>query len=202
VQNTTLHVVRGEDGVGTIYLSETCHELEGRKMKRRPNLLPQPWTTKPISSVAEVNPRTTLPSKDFDDIEVPLYDMGSIDEYTGSLREPAFVRLANCRSGKTKFQNKDVLFAKITPCVQNGKSALVTGIPSDLAFGSSEFYVLRPKKDLLPEFLFYFIRQRRIIRAAVDSFTGTSGRQRVPKTFWDTVSIPVPRAHRRDSSKG
>jgi len=150
------------------------------------------WTTKPVSSVAEVNPRTTLPPKDFDDVEVPLYDMGSIDEYTGSLREPTFVRLANCRSGKTKFQNKDVLFAKITPCVQNGKSALVAGIPSDLAFGSSEFYVLRPKNDLLPEFLFYFIRQRKIIRAAVDSFTGTSGRQRVPKTFWDTLFIPVP----------
>ena len=161
-------------------------------MKRRRNLLTQRWTTKPVSSVAEVNPRTTLPSKDFDDIEVPLYDMGSIDEYTGSLREPTFVRLANCRSGKTKFQNNDVLFAKITPCVQNGKSALVAGIPSNLAFGSSEFYVLRPKNELMPEFLFYFIRQRRIIRAAVDSFTGTSGRQRVPKTFWDTVSIPVP----------
>jgi len=150
------------------------------------------WTTKPVSRVAEVNPRTTLPPKDFDDVEVPLYDMGSIDEYTGSLREPTFVRLANCRSGKTKFQNKDVLFAKITPCVQNGKAALVAGIPSDLAFGSSEFYVLRPKNDLLPEFLFYFIRQRKVIRAAVDSFTGTSGRQRVPKTFWDTLFIPVP----------
>ena len=119
MQSTPLHVVRGEDGICTIYLSETCHELEGRKMKRRPNLLPQPWTTKPISSVAEVNPRTTLPSKDFDDIEVPLYDMGSIDEYTGSLREPAFVVSQIAEAERPSFKIR-------TSCLQKSPRACKT----------------------------------------------------------------------------
>ncbi|GAB6166182.1 hypothetical protein JCM19992_21820 [Thermostilla marina] len=139
-----------------------------------------------------VNPREALPAGDPSDPMVPLYEMADIDEFAGTLRSPRMVRLASCRSGRTKFRNGDVLFAKITPCVQNGKSALVRGVPGDLAFGSSEFYVLRPHSDVLPEFLFYFVRQRLVIDAAVASFTGTSGRQRVPRIFWESLQIPVP----------
>lgn len=156
------------------------------------NNLTSGWRPMPMSQVAEINPRETLPSREEDNLQVPLFEMAAIDERAGTLREPAMVPLATCRSGKTRFRNGDVLFAKITPCVENGKSALVSGIEGDLGFGSSEFYVLRPKSCILAEYLFFFVRQKSVIRAAVDSFSGTSGRQRVPSTFWDTVEIPVP----------
>lgn len=78
-----------------------------------------------------------------DSVVVPLLDMSAIDEMYGTLSAPKFVPLSRCRSGNTRFRNGDVLFAKITPCVQNGKSALVRNIEGDLGFGSSEFYVLR-----------------------------------------------------------
>ncbi|MGB9671069.1 MAG: restriction endonuclease subunit S [Halothiobacillaceae bacterium] len=142
--------------------------------------------------MAEVNPDTALPLRDLDDLPVPFYEMAAIDEHSGKLRDPAIVPLRDCRAGKTEFQNGDVLFAKITPCVQNRKSALVNGLPGNFACGSSEFYVLRPGKRVMPEYLFYFIRQDAVIHAAVESFTGTSGRQRVPRTFWDCLEIPLP----------
>ncbi len=150
------------------------------------------WPTVPISRVAWINPPAVLPPADFDDRAVPLFEMAAIDEYSGTLCEPKFVPLGTCRSGKTKFQNGDILFAKITPCVENGKSAIVAGVDGDLAFGSSEFYVLRPSRVVLPEFLFYYLRQKKVIEAAVASFTGTSGRQRVPRSFWDELEIPLP----------
>ncbi len=147
------------------------------------------WSPQPISSIADINPTTSLPR---DGGSVPYYEMAAIDESNGELRAPEMVSMANGRSGKTKFRNGDVLFAKITPCVQNRKSALVRGIPGDLAFGSSEFYVLRAGKRVLPELLYFFIRQQKVIDAAVAGFTGTSGRKRVPRKFWDTMGIPVP----------
>ena len=150
------------------------------------------WVREAISKIAEVNPVTMLPPTELDNLDVPFYEMAAIDEYSGKLRDAAIVPLRDCRTGKTKFQNGDVLFAKITPCVQNRKSALVNGLPRNFACGSSEFYVLRPGKRVLPEYLFYFIRQDPVIHAAVESFTGTSGRQRVPRTFWNRLEIPLP----------
>lgn len=150
------------------------------------------WVREAISKVAEVNPVTVLPPTELDNLAVPFYEMAAIDEYSGKLRDAAILPLRDCRTGKTKFQNGDVLFAKITPCVQNRKSALVNGLPGNFACGSSEFYVLRPGKRVMPEYLFYFIRQDPVIHAAVESFTGTSGRQRVPRTFWDRLEIPLP----------
>lgn len=150
------------------------------------------WVREAISKVAEVNPVTLLSPTELDNLAVPFYEMAAIDEYSGKLRDAASVPLRDCRTGKTKFQNGDVLFAKITPCVQNRKSALINGLPGNFACGSSEFYVLRPGKRVMPEYLFYFIRQDWVIQAAVESFTGTSGRQRVPRTFWDRLEIPLP----------
>ncbi|MCI0422694.1 MAG: restriction endonuclease subunit S, partial [Acidobacteria bacterium] len=150
------------------------------------------WSLMPVSEAAEINPIIPLATHVSDESLVPLYDMAAIDESCGILRAPALVPAKTCRNGKTRFQKGDVLFAKITPCVQNGKSAFVTNIAEELGFGSSEFYVLRPKKSLLPEYLFYFVRQKSVVQAAVDSFSGTSGRQRVPNSFWDKLTIPLP----------
>jgi type I restriction enzyme S subunit len=147
------------------------------------------WRLEPVSAVADVNPTTSLPHGLR---TVPCYEMASIDETTGELREPAIVGTDSGQSGRSKFRNGDVLFARITPCVQNRKSALVRDLPGDFALGSTEFYVLRSKRTVISEYLFYFLRQQKIVDAAVASFTGTSGRQRVPRSFWDSLTIPVP----------
>jgi type I restriction enzyme S subunit len=96
------------------------------------------------------------------------------------------------RKGYTHFKNADVLFAKITPCMENGKAAIASGLSSGLGFGSTEFHVLRAKEEVLPEWLFYFVRQPTFRREAKRNFTGTAGQQRVPTTFLSSAAIPVP----------
>lgn len=154
--------------------------------------LPKGWCLMPLSKAVDVNPSNLVPKELHDSQVVPYFSMASIDESAGILRQPEPTLFRECRSGKTRFLDNDVLFAKITPCLQNGKSALVTGLNGNVGFGSSEFYVLRTKSLILPEYLFYFIRQKSIIEAAVNSFTGTSGRQRVPSNFWNILEILLP----------
>ena len=76
--------------------------------------------------------------------------------------------------------------------MQNGKSALAKGLVNGVAFGSTEFHVLRPGQDILGEWLHYLVRERSFRRDAESSFKGTAGQQRVPETFFQKKSIPVP----------
>ncbi|MCL0100830.1 restriction endonuclease subunit S, partial [Peptococcaceae bacterium] len=92
----------------------------------------------------------------------------------------------------TYFKEGDVLFAKITPCMENGKSAVACNLKNEVGFGSTEFHVLRPKEGVLSEFIFYFIRKKRFRNLAKLHFTGTVGHKRVPKEFLINSKIPIP----------
>lgn len=85
--------------------------------------------------------------------------------------------------GGTKFRNKDTLLARITPCLENGKTAYVNILDdNEVAFGSTEYFVLRAKKELIdPLYLYYLSISRKFRTVAIKSMTGTSGRQRVQK---------------------
>lgn len=85
--------------------------------------------------------------------------------------------------GGTKFRNKDTLLARITPCLENGKTAYVNILDdNEAAFGSTEYFVLRAKKELIdPLYLYYLSISRKFRTVAIKSMTGTSGRQRVQK---------------------
>jgi type I restriction enzyme, S subunit len=85
-----------------------------------------------------------------------------------------------------------VLFAKITPCMENGKAALASCLAGGRGFGSTEFHVLRAREAVLPEWLYYFVRRESFRRDAKRSFTGTAGQQRVPTSFIQDALIPVP----------
>ncbi len=81
---------------------------------------------------------------------------------------------------------------KITPCMQNGKAAIARNLSNGVGFGSTEFHVLRPGPDVLPEWVHLFIRQPSFRRAAAQHFTGTVGQQRVPESFLATHTLPLP----------
>lgn len=153
--------------------------------------LPKGWQWANIADVTIIDPRERLPDWD-PDLLVPFIPMSAIDETTGSLRNPETKAYRECRLGKTRFQNGDVLFAKITPCVENGKVALVDRLNSPVGFGSTEFYVLRSRQRLIPQFLWFFLRRTELRESVTASMTGTSGRQRIPSTFWTSANIPLP----------
>src|SRR4030067_2809312 len=87
----------------------------------------------------------------------------------------------------------DILFARITPCLENGKTGFVSFLDSDeVAFGSTEFIVLGPKLIRSSPYILYFAMSNELRDSAILSMTGSSGRQRVPNDFFDSYMITVP----------
>ena len=101
--------------------------------------------------------------------------------------------IGEVRKGYTPFEDGDILWAKITPCMQNGKSCIVEGLPSGIGFGSTEFHVLRVlDKGIITGFVKEFVSQGILREAATNVFTGNSaGQQRVPAEF--LASLPFPK---------
>ncbi len=94
--------------------------------------------------------------------------------------------------GFTSFRNGDVIVAKITPCFENGKMALVD-LEHEFGFGSTEFHVIRPdQSELDGRYLFYFLGQEELRSEGKSRMTGSAGQRRVPKAFFEQVQIPLP----------
>jgi len=97
------------------------------------------------------------------------------------------------KTGFTPFQRGDLLWAKITPCMQNGKSFLSDRMPTEYGFGSTEFHVLRQKSErIYMPFLWVLLSDEHILEAAQGMFSGSAGQQRVPDTFLKKFPIILP----------
>jgi len=118
--------------------------------------------------------------------------MAQLDAATGTIDLSRKRPLCEVRQGYTYFANGDVVFAKITPCMENGKSAIANGLSNGIGFGSTEFHVLRPGPRVVPEWLFLHLRSLEFREAARLSMQGAAGQQRVPSDFFATRSIPLP----------
>jgi type I restriction enzyme, S subunit len=100
--------------------------------------------------------------------------------------------LGEVRKGYTAFVEGDVLLAKITPCMENGKGGLVPALPKGVAYGSTEFHVLRPSVALRSKWLSHFLSQPAFRKVARANMTGTAGQMRVPAKWLQTVGLPIP----------
>ncbi len=127
-----------------------------------------------------------------DETIISFIPMAAIDERVGIIAVHTERHLGEVSKGYTSFENGDILFAKITPCMENGKVALARNLANGIGRGSTEFYVLRPGKRVLGEYIYHFVRQPRFREEAKKSFTGTAGQQRVSKTFMQNAPIPLP----------
>lgn len=150
------------------------------------------WLHLDLRSVAEINPRDSALRDTPDDLPVTFVPMSSVSEETATIERPQARRLGDVRRGFTPFQERDVLVAKITPCMENGKAALAQGLLNGLGFGSTEFHVIRASTAILPEFILYFIRQESWRRRARSVMSGAVGQQRVPADFIAATRIPLP----------
>jgi len=95
-------------------------------------------------------------------------------------------------AGYTKFQDNDLIWAKITPCMQNGKLAVVTDLNNKIGFGSTEFHVFRAKQEINIQYIYGLLRLRSLRKYAVLYFSGSAGHQRVSDEFFKRLSIPHP----------
>jgi type I restriction enzyme S subunit len=154
--------------------------------------MPEGWRYVTILDVCEVNPQK--PPKDFlpADAPVTFVPMPAVDAELGAITDTEIQPYLKVRNGFSAFRNGDVIMAKITPCMENGKAAIIHGMTNGIGFGSTEFHVMRSRGEILPEYLYYFIRQVSFRKEAENHFTGSVGQKRVPADFIKQSIIPLP----------
>ena len=138
-----------------------------------------------IQNIAEFNPSEKLPKGTIAK-SVPMVMLKEFQRKITGCEVKSF-------NGGAKFRNNDILLAKITPCLENGKTAFVDILAdNEIAFGSTEFIVLRAKKNTNPEFLYYFATSPNFRKRAIECMEGTSGRKRVNENTLKTLELPIP----------
>ena len=153
--------------------------------------LPGTWVLAPLSDIAEINPRSFCPVPNAVDKPVHFVPMSAVTEEFRGIDVSARRPLGDVQKGYTSFFANDVLLAKITPCMENGKLAVVPPLPDQLAFGSTEFHVLRAVDRVLPSWLAHFLSQSAFRKLARQNMTGSAGQLRVSTTWLAEALIPV-----------
>ena len=152
--------------------------------------LPEGWTKAAMVDLAEVNPKKIKPAY-ADDLPVVFVPMASVAEESRGIDIAERRPFAAVTRGYSQFQPNDVLFAKITPCMENGKVAVVPDIEPPLGYGSTEFFVLRPRADGTSVWIARYVSQARFRRLAQENMQGAVGQLRVPKVWLENAEIPL-----------
>jgi type I restriction enzyme S subunit len=153
--------------------------------------LPQGWEWLRLDSISFINKKDQHIKKLPLETPVSFLPMAFIDQDEGKITKTETRILSQVLKGYTYFYEGDVLFAKITPCMENGKSAIAKGLINRIGFGSTEFHVIRPI-IVNAKWVFYFLRQVRVRNSAKMKFTGTAGQLRVPAKFMRDLHLPIP----------
>lgn len=170
-------------------------ELEGRfdptVYKDGIKLISSKWDNEKLSKVAFVNPSGAYKGR-IAETPISFVPMEVIDETFSEITTMDETTIKQA-SGFTKFREGDLLWAKITPCMQNGKSAIAKNLTNGLGCGSTEFFILRPKDERLAiEYLHVILHMKCVRETAMLYFGGSAGQQRVPASFLENFNIPLP----------
>ncbi len=190
IENNTRRIAILEEMAQSLYREWFVHfRFPGHEKKRLVEstlgLIPEGWEVVKVSSAVEIDPPTKVPK----DGEKPFVSMASLSNNSMLIDD---IELRTGNSG-AKFKNGDTLFARITPCLENGKTGYVQFLPSAdaVAFGSTEFIVLR-SRTLCPEYVYLMARSNEFRDNAIKSMTGATGRQRVQVACFDKFLLTQP----------
>lgn len=146
----------------------------------------------PVSSLVKLNPRKSEINDLDKSTEVSFMGMAEVSE-DGQIDASETKTLKEVWKGYTYFKENDVLFAKITPCMENGKGAIAKGLTNGIGFGSTEFHVLRPLQGVSTASWIYHLTHSVKFRQIAESFmTGSAGQKRVPMHFFDRFKVIRP----------
>jgi type I restriction enzyme, S subunit len=144
-----------------------------------------------LRDIAEINPPTRFPGLARDTL-VSFVPMDAVSDIFGEIANRQTRSIAEAGS-YTTFQTNDVIWAKITPCMENGKSAVADELVEGVGYGSTEFHVFRRRTpNIVPQFLHHLLRLKTVRQHARLNFTGSSGHQRVDEEFFQRMEIPFP----------
>ena len=155
--------------------------------------LPAGWVIAGLSDLASINPRFDRSILD-DSTPVTFVPMSSVDVGFAGIQRPETRTYSEVKKGYTAFVTGDVIFAKITPCMENGKGGVVKGELDQPFFGSTEFHVFRPRREVNANWIAYYLSQEQFRRSARLKMKGSAGQLRVPTTFLENVALPLPPA--------
>lgn len=153
--------------------------------------LPSGWEIARLDELAALNPK-----QNFDD-ELTAGFVPMSHAPTNFLNKLRFDERnwGAIKKNYTNFKDGDVIFAKVTPCFENGKAALVEGLPNGVGAGSSEFFVLRPSSvEVSAKYILALIKSHGFMSEGAENMTGAVGLRRVPKKFVENYVVPVPPA--------
>ena len=143
-----------------------------------------------LRDICAINPRQ--PKELDSEVLCSFVPMDHVDDHFGIISATSARRVADVEKGYTYFEDGDVLFAKITPCMENGKCAIAKNLANGIGFGSTEFHVVRVQDSVTAEWVYYFLRQKTTRKKAERSMTGSAGQRRVPSRFMEELLIPLP----------
>lgn len=151
--------------------------------------LPEGWTTSTISEMCNLNPKLKLD----DDLDIGFMPMAGVPTTYLGICNFETKKWSEVKKGFTQFQNGDVIFAKITPCFENGKAVVINEFPNGYGAGSTEYYVLRPINGLInPHWLFALVKTKDFLTNGALNMSGSVGHKRVTKEFVENYCLPVP----------
>ncbi|MBM3946942.1 MAG: hypothetical protein FJ315_06035 [SAR202 cluster bacterium] len=151
----------------------------------------QHWPRRRLGNVCDINPRRPEIRRS-DDAPTTFVPMAAVQDGGRGIAAPEQKPFGILKKGYTFFREGDILFAKITPCMQNGKHAVACNLSDGIGFGSTEFHVVHPGHDVVPEWIHSFFLQPQVLEAAKASFVGMVGQQRVPDDFLASLTLPLP----------
>jgi type I restriction enzyme S subunit len=163
------------------------------KWREENNVSFDSWLNCQLKEVCEVNPKKINTNDKDDEIDVSFIPMTVVSDVYGNITEHQMKKLKEVKKGYTNFINGDVIFAKITPCMENGKSAIVSNLINDIGYGSTEFYVIRCSDKISNNFVYHLVRWSKFREEAKTNMKGAVGQQRVPKNFIEEYNITLPK---------
>ena len=146
----------------------------------------------PFSNLVEINPTTTINTKEVSLITMP--DISEEGEIINYIKAQTYELKGK---GLTPFKENDILFAKITPCMENGKGTIAKHLYNGLGLGSTEFHVLRPKLDTDLYYCYYLTMSKTFRKQTEKQMTGSAGQKRVQPEFFDFYKVCAPSIEQR-----
>ena len=152
--------------------------------------LPTGWTDAALEQLVHINPPGSSMAVP-DEQHVSFVPMAAVEALSGRIDTSGTRAFGEVKKGFTRFLDGDVLFAKITPCMENGKIAVARGLKGGVGCGSTEFHVLRSRGAVLPDYLRYFLVQSSFRQEAERNMQGAVGQRRVPTEYLRQSRMPT-----------
>lgn len=167
-------------------------ELESEAVRLPQGIaLPSTWRWTRLLDLGEINPRNDAPDEQL----AAFVPMSGVPQFHRAAIVAETKRWGDIKKGYTHFANGDVVLAKITPCFENGKAAVVEELPGDagIGAGTTELQVFRPiHVGVLPAYVYLFLRSPMFTVEGEQNMTGTAGQKRVPTDYFATRAFPLP----------